>query len=334
YAMFDNKAGDKFRMVWGARLEFFKQHLESFENSASTEPDPIVIDTEDADSIGLPFDFLPSVNIIYSLTDKFNIRLAGSKTVVRPELRELAPFGFYDYENSVYVIGNDTLKSTDIFNGDLRFEFYPGLGQILSASLFYKYFQNPIEISKYNTGFYQQLKPINEDFAKNFGFELEVRKNFSFISDKPFFKNLSFNANYAYIKSVVEVTDTAYYGVSERPLQGQSPFVFNTGLTYLNPKTGFSITGLYNVIGRRINELGYKNYPDIYENPRPQLDAQASIPFLKNGIVRLTLADILSRDAIFYQDMDESGDYEEDADQLIAQINTGSRVSLSVSYRF
>jgi hypothetical protein len=160
-------------------------------------------------------------------------------------------------------------------------------------------------------------------------------KNFSFISDNPAFQNLSFSANLAYIKSVVQVEDTAYYGISERPLQGQSPYVVNAGLTYFNPENGFSITALYNIIGRRISELGYKDYIDIYEAPRPQLDAQVSIPLLKDkGIVRLTYADILNHDAIFYQDIDGSGKYEEENDNRITQINTGNKISFSFTYKF
>jgi hypothetical protein len=334
YAMLDNKIKD-LRIVWGVRAEFFSQTLNSFYNSSSTTPEPISVNSKDLDTIGLPFDLLPSINFIYSLTEKFNIRLSGSKTVTRPELRELAPFGYYDYESSTYVIGNPELLATDIYNGDLRFEYYPGKGQIVSASAFYKYFNNPIELRRYENTTYKQIDPINESEARNYGFEFELRKNFSFLGTNPVFEKLSFNTNLAYINSLVQVTDTAYYGVTERPLQGQSPYVVNAGLTYFNPDNGFSVTTLYNVIGRRITELGNKDYADIYENPRPLLDAQASIPMLKDAaLLRITIADILNKDLIFYQDIDESGKYEEDIDNLIAQINTGNKLSLSFTYKF
>lgn len=335
YAMFDNVAGNKWRIVWGVRTEFFRQQLNSYFNSASSTPDPIFIDTKEMDTVGLPFDILPSINVIYSLTDKFNIRVSGSKTVTRPELREFAPFGYYDYESSAFVVGNPDLLATDIYNGDVRFEYYPGFGQILSASFFYKHFVNPIEIRKYDNGIYKQLDPKNEDEAKNYGAELEIRKNFSFMGDASVLQNFSFSTNLAYIKSVVQIEDTAYFGISERPLQGQSPYVINAGLTYFNPENGFSVTTLYNLIGRRISELGYKNYIDIYEAPRPQLDAQASLPVLKdNGMIRFTYADILNRDAIFYQDIDGSGKYEEENDNRITQINTGNKISISFTYKF
>jgi hypothetical protein len=334
--MFDNKVSNKLRIVWGARAEFFNQALESFERSASTNPEEIVVDSKELDSIGLPFDLLPSVNIIFSITDETNIRLSGSKTVVRPEIRELAPFGYYDYENSAYILGNSSLLSTDIFNGDLRIEKFMGRGQVVSISGFYKYFRNPIQLRRFSTGIFTQIDPINEEKATNIGAEFELRKNLSFI--KPgvaFLENITFNTNLAYIKSVIEVQDTAYFGVSERPLQGQSPYVINAGLTYLQPSSGASFTVLYNVIGRRIMELGYANYPDIYQNPRPLLDIQGSIPFAQNKAnLKITLADVLASDDIFYQDIDGSGDFDETQDQVINRYLIGSRISASLSYRF
>ncbi len=105
YAMLDNKIG-KLRIVWGARAEFFNQILQSFFYSASSTPDPLYINTAETDTVGLPFDLLPSVNMTYALTTKTNLRLSGYKTVARPELRELAPFGFYDIETNSSVVGN------------------------------------------------------------------------------------------------------------------------------------------------------------------------------------------------------------------------------------
>lgn len=328
YGMLDNNVGENLRIVWGARAEFFTQKLHSFFNSASSDPDPIDVSTK-------KLDILPSINFIYSLSNKTNIRVAGSKTVIRPELREFAPFGYYDYEASSFVVGNPDLLSTDIYNADLRFEYFPGFGQIVSMSLFYKKFINPIELRKYDNDVYKQSDPINEDESRNYGVEFELRKNFAFINKNQFFNNLTFNTNVALINSLVQVEDTAYYGISERPLQGQSPFVINAGFTYFNPENGFSVTALYNIIGRRIRELGYKNYSDIFENPRPQLDAQFSIPLLKeSAILRFTWSDILSKDVIYYQDSDNSGNYNSEKDNTITQLNYGSKVSLSFAYKF
>ncbi|HCK21697.1 MAG TPA: hypothetical protein DHW15_05915, partial [Bacteroidetes bacterium] len=149
-----------------------------------------------------------------------------------------------------------------------------------------------------------------------------------------FFNNLTIYTNLAYIKSVMQVADTAYFGVSERPLAYQSPYVINGGISYLDLEKGYGVNILYNQIGRRITELGFVNYPDIYQNPRPLLDAQLSIPFHKQtGTIRINYSDIFAADDIFYQDIDQSGAFEEETDQLISRAIVGSKISISITYR-
>jgi outer membrane receptor protein involved in Fe transport len=133
YLMTDQKIG-KIRAVYGLRVESFEQWL----NSRTYGGDTIEI-------INPNLNWLPSLNLTYALNKKTNIRVAASRTVVRPDFRELAPFSFYDFNSSSAVVGNDTLKSTNITNLDLRFEWYPGNGQILSFTGFYKNFENAIE---------------------------------------------------------------------------------------------------------------------------------------------------------------------------------------------
>ena len=124
-------------------------------------------------------------------------------------------------------------------------------------------------------------------------------------------------------------------GTAERQLQGQSDYVMNFGITYINPQTGLSITTLFNQIGRRISEYGNAQYDNIYENPRPLFDAQVSIPFLKEkGSVKINVSDLLNKNAIFYQDLDENGKYDETLDNTIRSIDGGAKVSLSINYKF
>ncbi len=337
YLMLDNKLAKKLRIVWGARAEFFTQTLNSFAYGASTEPIPIEVNTTESDSVGLKFDLLPSVNITYELNPKMNIRLSGSKTVARPELRELATFGFYDIETNSSIIGNPDLLATDIYNADFRVEHFFGGPEVISASLFYKKFINPIG-QRFFFGTARELKPINDSVGVVLGAEFELRKSLSFIHpESKILQHLTFNTNLAIIRSnvLLHVADTALAGVAERELQGQSDYVVNFGLTYLDPESGMSMTFLFNQIGPRISEYGNSQYPNIWENPRPQIDAQISVPFLEQkATVKLNLADILSKNAIFYQDVDGDKKYNEGTDLSIRNIDNGSRISLSLNYRF
>ena len=337
YAMLDNKIGNKLRVVWGARAEFFNQTISSFEFGASTTPTPVEVDTKETDSVGLKFDLLPSVNITYAASEKTNIRVSAYKTVARPELRELAPFGYYDIETNSSITGNPSLLATNIYNGDVKVEHFFGAGQVISAGVFYKKFIDPIG-QRFYFGTVRELKPINDSLATVYGAEFELRKNLGFIArEVKFLERFTFNTNLALINSntLLHVADTAIAGAAERQLQGQSDYVVNFGLTYIEPMKGMSFTVLFNQIGRRISEYGNAQYDDIYENPRPLLDGQISIPFNKgNGTVKMNFSDMLSKYAIFYQDLDEDGAYDETIDNTIRKIDSGAKVSLSVNYKF
>ncbi len=337
YAMLDNKIGTKLRVVWGARLEFFSQTISSFAYGASATPIPIEVDTKETDSVGLKFDLLPSVNMTYSLTAKTNLRLSAYKTVARPELRELAPFGFYDIETNSSITGNPSLLATNIYNVDVKAEHFFGAGQVISGGVFYKKFIDPIG-QRFFFGTVRELKPINDSIATVYGAEFELRKNLGFIAKNvKFLERLTFNTNLAIISSTttLHAADTALAGVTERQLQGQSDYVVNFGLTYIEPVKGLSFTILHNQIGRRISEYGNAQYADIYENPRPLIDGQISIPFSQTrGTVKVNFSDILSKNAIFYQDLDEDGKYDESIDNTIRNFDIGSKISLSLNYKF
>ncbi|MEZ5014213.1 MAG: carboxypeptidase regulatory-like domain-containing protein [Chitinophagales bacterium] len=337
YVMFDNQLGSKVRVAWGVRAEFFNQILHSFYYSASPIPSPVEVNTAETDSVGLPFDFLPSMNITYALSKETNIRVAGYKTVARPELRELAPFGFYDINTNSSVTGNPDLIATNIYNADAKVEHFFGEGQIISGGVFYKKFYNPIG-RRFYFGSLIELKPINDSVATCLGVEGEIRKKLNFIGDNnKFLNNLTFSANLALLRSnsILHIADTALAGTSERQLQGQSNYVINLGLIYVDPETGWSASLLFNQIGRRISEYGNAQYPNIFEDPRAQIDGQISMPFAKNrGAFKINLSDLLSQPYIFYQDDDADGKFTEAGDNVIRSINPGTRISFSINYKF
>ncbi|MBC7861600.1 MAG: TonB-dependent receptor, partial [Bacteroidia bacterium] len=134
YFMFDYRFKESIRIIAGVRNEFFHQVLDA----EFDDGEPLNLSTEKND-------ILPSFNGVFSLTKKQNIRVSYSQTLNRPEFRELAPFAFYDFNTNFLYSGNDKLKRAKIHNYDLRYEVYPGRGQIFSVTAFHKYFINPIE---------------------------------------------------------------------------------------------------------------------------------------------------------------------------------------------
>jgi TonB-dependent receptor len=320
YVMLDNKFGEKFRLVWGARVEQFNLDLTA--NSAS-------IPKTQLNNV----DVLPSANFTYSVTPKANLRLSYYRTLARPEFRELARTSYYDYELLALQTGNPNLKRALIDNADIRYEFYPSAGQIISLSGFYKKFADAIEsnINDVNAST-PEISYLNVQKATTYGVEFEVRKKLDFISNQQAFANTTLYTNLSIIKS--EVKDPILIG-SKRPMVGQSPYVINAGIlhTELDQKLSFNL--LYNRIGSRIFKSRGANFPNVYESPRNVLDFQLGYKtFNSRGEFKLNAADLLNNSYLFFLDYDNNGKFSANADKIFSRYKQGTNISLSFTYSF
>jgi outer membrane receptor protein involved in Fe transport len=338
YVQLDNRLSDKFRLVWGVRVESFNLKLNS----------PIDGPTIKVDNSWL--DVLPSANLTYSLNESSNLRASYYRTVARPELRELAPLSYYDYEMSSLINGNTNLVRSQIDNADIRYELFPGAGEIFSGSVFYKHFKNPIESRVSSSGMSQyDVTPFNYKSAYNVGAEVEIRKKLSFLGENTFLKSTTFYANVAYIKSVVD--DNSIANAKDRPLSGQSNYVVNTSLAYTLPNDKLSFNLLYNRIGQRLYLVGEGGGADgsgklgnIYESPRNLLDFQASLNVSKRSSFRLNVKDILNARYRFYYDQNGNNKFDNPVykrgainsseDYLLQQYRPGSTFTLTYSFHF
>ena len=260
--MADLQLSRQWRFVGGMRVENSKQELISFD-PFSTTATPIEVTLDNTD-------YLPGLNLVYKLNDRTNFRTAYSRTLSRPDFRELAPFEFVDFIGGRAVSGNPDLQRSTIDNFDFRFEIFPRLGELVAISAFYKKFHGPIE---------QIIRPTaqlsvtyqNAKVATNYGIEFEFRRRLDALA--PSLEPLSINTNVTLVKSQIEIDpDIGVQTSSERALQGQSPYAVNATLGYDKPDHGFQANLLYNVFGRRISEVGAQGLPDVFEQPRHQLD--------------------------------------------------------------
>jgi TonB-dependent receptor len=348
YLMLDNKFGEKVRLNWGARLEQFTQLL----TAMRADETDLSIDTK-------KMDVLPSFNLIVSPTKKQNIRLSGSQTLNRPEYRELAPFAFYDFNTQFVLSGNDSLLRCRITNADLRYEWYPGNNQILSAGVFYKYFENPIEqIARPDVA--NEISYKNAPTATNYGFELEFRTvigSLFKVDSSSFLNNLTLFSNLSIIRSIVDVSDNVGTLYETRPLQGQSPYVFNGGIFFQDKRNKMNYSLNINRVGPRIYILGSIIQPDIWEKSRTFLDFQITKAFFKEKFeVKLNIQNILAQDLVFYQnnyatekkakslkrfanslflaDPNNRNGFDKDVDDLVWRTKFGSTFSLVLTYKF
>lgn len=316
YAMFDNKFSDKIKLTWGVRVEKYRQELR-----ARNKPTRVYDNT----------DVLPSFLFTYAVGDRTNLRLAGSQAVNRPEFRELAAYGVFDYDNYVVVRGNPDLERCLNNNADIRYEWFPAAGEIVSASLFYKHFSKPIEqVNKGNDVFSYE----NADEAQAYGAEIEVRKKLSFIAS-PFFDRLTIYANAAYIKGSVQFNGVAF----NSPLQGQSPYLINTGITYAAPGDAFSVNVLYNRVGPRLKSRAQGGAAlNIFEKPRDVMDVQVTKKLFNNRMeAKLTIADIFAQAYTWYYKYEPNPskiNYSAAKDKIINSIRYGSTATVSLRYSF
>jgi TonB-dependent receptor len=319
FLQLDNQFSPALRVVWGLRVENFDQLVGSVKKWDPRHTHSQVTD------------FLPGLNATFKVNPKTNIRLSGSQTVIRPELRELSFLNIYDFELNASVQGNPLLKRTKVTNLDLRYEWYPKAGEVFTAGVFYKKFKDPIEqLFNEGSGGASTFSYQNPEEATAYGAEVELRKKLDFIHS---LKNFTFQANASYIKS--NVKDKGFS--IDRPMQGQSPYVINMGLLYDIEKAGLNATLLFNRIGERIYLVGDltsgAGSPDIYEASRSLLDFQVSKKLLKKKAeLRMSISDILNSTQYFYQNSDGRTKLQKGVDAYRFTRTNGTTFSFTFNY--
>ncbi len=314
--------GSLVNIYCGARLEKNIQTLNSFMVDRQDIPVHVKIDS---------VYMLPSINTTFSLTEKSLLRLAYGPTINRPEFREVAPLAFYDFEEMASYRGNPSLKNAVIQNFDFRYEWYPSVSETFSLALFYKQFKNPIEVIAISTGSGVEYTYHNADKANNYGAEIDVRKSFNNLKNS-FLKDFMVVLNASYIKSEVEINNVSYLSENKRAMQGQSPFIINTGIYYQHDKTNIMISGVYNVIGKRIKVVGDPDHPTIYEMPHHQIDLTIAKGLFNQKLnIKAGVIDLLNQKMIQKQYLDLPIGTRE---QTTLEYFPGRNYNFSISYNF
>ena len=301
------------------------------------------VETSDpSDSVGVidELDFLPSLNAVYALSDKSNLRIAGSRTLARPNMREVAPFSSFDFIGGFIYVGNPQLGRSTVWNIDARYELFPRAGEVIAASVFYKQFNDPIQqrITPNIGGSTNEISFVNVDQGVLYGLELELRKSLDFISS-PFFERLKLGVNFTYTQSAVDLEEaerTARQSVNSniedtRPFQAQSPYIVNANIDYLDAENDFEVTLYMNMFGRRLFANGNGGIPDIYEIygsnniPTPDLRLIVSKRILNNFNIGFRAENILNYQ--IERNVEFNGNY-----SVQERFNPGRTFTLSLNY--
>ncbi len=324
YAQVDQTYGEKLRAVYGLRYENVDIRVDNEKVNAR------LTSLKQAE-------WLPSINLNYSLSEKSNIRASYFRSVNRPEFRELAPFAFYVFDKNADIKGNLDLKIARLNNFDLRYEYYPSGGQILSAGVFAKTINNPIEFGFDLSQPFTTFNFQNEKSAVIYGAEFEIKKNLEFVGSQKIWSNMSLFSNLSLMQSALTFREGSN-SATDRPLQGQSPFILNAGLQFDDRESGWFASAVLNRIGTRVAYVGAdtKFAPfrlDIYEQARTVLDAQVG-KNIKNFNIKLTVGDILRKDLVFFQDVDGNKKFNAATDRQMFLYLNGFTTNLSLSYNF
>ena len=286
YGMLDGFISDRWRFTGGARYEFSlaKVHALSTLNERSR-------------ARRVFNDVLPSLALTYIPSTRQNLRFSLTRTLARPEYRELAALRTRDVLGGVDVRGNPDLVRTLIDNADVRWEFYPERGELLSIGVFAKRFHNPIERVFLASNTNSLVTYLNAVGGSDIGVELEARRNLGSVAEalEPFtaFTNLTF------MRSRIDLGAKSSTATNpERAMAGQAPYIVNGGLTYTADNTDLSATLLFNRIGGRITNAGELPLPDVIEEARSTLDLSLRFPVLRGMTGRFDVKNMLDTPVI------------------------------------
>ncbi|MDN3656780.1 TonB-dependent receptor [Ferruginibacter paludis] len=367
YESVENKIGKKIRIIWGVRIENYQQTISVYTPLYLRDFQEPLQQTAQFGARSV-VNILPSVNFIYSPVQSVNIRAAYSNTVIRPELKDLASFVRYDYQNFSLTQGNQFLKSASITNYDVKLEWFPTSGEIVTVAGFYKNLKDPIEYAKGRTGFdVDKFRiPVNAGNAYVKGVEAEVRKRLDFISFAKWLNHVTLFGNGTLLQSQVKrkvINDFYFDYVGEHALSGQANYILNAGASLQLFSNSFEATISLNRTGDYNNELGSSDFTRTLANghlvaalPPYRMKARNMVDLVftqalwkEKCKIKMQVTNLLNKPYILYQDINGNGkadepviinirksfdNYLQGTDNYASQVAGQRTYSLAITYTF
>lgn len=327
YAMVELPLAAKFKFIGGLRTEYARMNYAGTERLSGQEIDQNVLNS---------WQFLPAASFVVNITDDMNLKSSYSRTLARPSFREKSESIIFDPVEGTTYYGNLNLVETNIHNADLRWEYFFGRGEMVSVSGFYKKFINPIEVQPLENAGANDIRPVNQDAADVYGFEVEFRKNFGFAHEK--LTGLAIGSNFTWVRSRMELSDDQrekYLLVGAevpayRAMAGQSSYVVNASLSYSHDEAGTEVALSYNMKGATLSLPGIGDIPDIYEASFHNLDLKFSQGLGKDKQARISLSakNLLGdNQKHYYEFLDEEAG-------IYRSYSKGRGITLGLSYAF
>ncbi|WP_186804863.1 TonB-dependent receptor domain-containing protein [Limihaloglobus sulfuriphilus] len=347
YYMVDMPLDSKLNLIGGLRHEYtdLSTIIEPEANATWIPPGSagsVIINPGDADVFFSQDDTLPSIGFEYDLFEEVKIRGSYSETVARQTFKELTPVKQQDYLGGDVFVGNPELTMSALENYDLRCDFTPYEGSLISASYFFKDVTDPIEYVQRNAGI-TYTTAVNYPEGEISGWEFEIRQELgNFWED---LAGLTAGANATFISSEVTLPDDEADDFDEPNIQAPTrkrdmtnapEHLYNLFLTYDLDHIGFEDTNVglfYTVRGDTLAAgAGQSNgnyIPDVYEKQFGTLNFTLSHKLNKNMKLKFQAKNLLDPEI----DTVYRSDYI-DGDVTKSSYTKGMAFSVSVTANF
>lgn len=359
FLMIDTKFNNWIRLVGGLRAEYFKYTQVSSQRDGDRYSEDIPDQLDDK-----KWQYLPSASLVLSPLKNTNIRLGYNKSVLRPKFAERLQTAYFDPVLNGKVLANaNGLISSVSDNYDLKFEWFPSLGEILSLGVYHKQIQDPIEqVGTTGSDNSRFIYNVNSESAELWGIELEIRKNLSFLGEGKALNNLFLSGNASFNDTKVVIYETFDRSTdvtfeADRPLFGQTPYAYNLGIDYSGERLGFGV--FHNVSGDQYLVTGADYIQEEIRMPYSTTDAQVRWRFLSEKNLELrcnfqnlfdsayetynnqnsymgkeTGSDIINPRARYELTAGASKTYDEGIDRVLYKSYIGRTFSLAIQYSF
>ncbi len=339
YLLVNHSLFNFIKLIYGARVERTNMYYTGTNNSGSVVYNDSLVLNE--------LNLLPSINAVFSLGKKMNLRAGANRTLARPSFKEKSIAQIYDPITKRTFTGNIDLQQTMVNNFDLRYEYFISSKELFSVSAFYKQFDGHIELVSFATA-PDNLKPRNSGLAEVYGVEIELRKAIPGV-ESGFFSRLFLSTNVSLVESRVDMNTVLVdnSGTTERelrennlrtnetlsqfrPMSGQSPYAVNFALSYEDIERQANVSLAYNVQGEQLTIIASGRVPDIYTIPFNSLNFNAYKSFGDDFQHRLTfgLNNIMNDDrTLVYRSYGSE-------DGIYTSYKPGVGVSLKYNYTF
>ena len=248
---------------------------------------------------------LPAATFTYDFSNGLQVRASASKTIARPQFRELIYQPFVDPDTSRLFRGNPELRDSELINAEARVEYYWGRGNKVSLAGFYKDIDSPIEAYSFESDGRVTISYANAPKARLFGGEFELQYNYDLFDLGTWFetKRLVTVVNYTYTNSELKVGagDVTYIFRGEGadptrdasnvftdgvPMTGQSDHLINLQLGLEDTDRLQQFTLLLSYASERVISRGFNSLPPIVEKPGFQVDfvARQEVELFKRPI--------------------------------------------------